>query len=64
MPLLKTGAAVSLSRNDVDWLVTEYGAVCLRGTSMAERAKLIISVAHPDFRDYLTEEAKKLGIMR
>ena len=39
----------------------EYGKVCLRGTSMAERAKLIISVAHPNFRDELTEEAKKLG---
>lgn len=63
VPLLKTGAAVSLSRNDVDWLVTEYGKVCLRGTSMAERAKLIISVAHPNFRDELTEEAKKLGIL-
>ena len=63
VPLLKAGAAVSLSRNDVDWLVTEYGAVCLRGTSMAERAKLIISVAHPDFREELTQEAIKLGIL-
>lgn len=63
VPTLKPGAAVSLSRNDVDWLVTEYGAVCLRGTSMAERAKRIISVAHPSFRDQLTEEAKKLGII-
>ena len=63
VPLLKAGAAVSLSRNDVDWLVTEYGAVCLRGTSMAERAKLIISVAHPNFREELTQEAKKLGIL-
>ena len=60
---LKPGAAVSLSRNDVDWLVTEYGAVCLRGTSMSERAKRIISVAHPDFRDQLTQEAIKLGIL-
>ncbi len=60
---LKPGAAVSLSRNDIDWLVTEYGAVNLRGTCMAERAKLIISVAHPKFRDQLTEEAKALGII-
>jgi len=60
---LKPGAAVSLSRNDVDWLVTEYGAVNLRGTSLNERAKRIISVAHPDFRDQLTEEAKELGIL-
>ena len=60
---LKPGAAVSLSRNDVDWVVTEYGAVCLRGTAMEERAKLLISVAHPNFRDQLTEEAKALGII-
>lgn len=60
---LKTGAAVSLSRNDLDWLVTEYGAVNLRGTSIAERAKLIISVAHPDFREQLTKEAIALGII-
>ena len=60
---LKPGAAVSLSRNDVDWLVTEYGAVQLRGTSLAERAKLIISIAHPDFRDQLTKEAKALNFL-
>ncbi|MBQ7145282.1 MAG: 4-hydroxybutyrate--acetyl-CoA CoA transferase [Lachnospiraceae bacterium] len=60
---LKPGAAVSLSRNDVDWLVTEYGAVNLRGTALDERARLIISVAHPKFREALTEEAKKLGIL-
>lgn len=63
VPMLKQGAAVSLSRNDIDWLVTEYGAVCLRGTSMAERAKLIISVAHPDFREQLTKDAIALGII-
>jgi acyl-CoA hydrolase len=63
VPLLKQGAAVSLSRNDIDWLVTEYSAVCLRGTAMAERAKLIISVAHPDFREQLTKEALALGII-
>ena len=60
---LKPGAAVSLSRNDVDWLVTEYGAVSLRGTSLATRAERIISIAHPDFRDQLTREAKELKIL-
>jgi acyl-CoA hydrolase len=63
VPLLKQGAAVSLSRNDIDWLVTEYGAVNLRGTAMEERAKLIISVAHPDFREELTKQAIALGII-
>lgn len=60
---LKSGAAVSLSRNDVDWLVTEYGAVNLRGTGLAERARKIISVAHPNFREQLTREAISLGII-
>ena len=60
---LKPGAAVSLSRNDVDWLVTEYGAVNLRGTGLAERARRIISVAHPNFREQLTREAISLGII-
>ena len=60
---LKAGAAVSLSRNDVDYLVTEYGCVSLRGTSLAERAKRIISVAHPAFRDQIKAEAIALGII-
>lgn len=60
---LKPGAAVSLSRNDVDWLVTEYGAVNLRGTGLAERARRIISVAHPNFREQLIKEAVSLGII-
>ena len=60
---LKSGAAVSLSRNDIDYLVTEYGAVSLRGTGLTERAKLIISVAHPKFREALTREAMEIGIL-
>lgn len=57
---LKLGAAVSLSRNDVDYVATEYGLVCLRGTTIEERAKLLISIAHPKFREQLTKEAKDL----
>ncbi len=60
---LKPGAAVSLSRNDVDYLVTEYGCVSLRGTGLTERARRIISIAHPDFREALTKEAIALGIL-
>lgn len=59
--MLKRGAAVSLSRNDVDYIVTEYGAVRLRGTSIKERVKLLISIAHPKFRDALTKEAQEIG---
>lgn len=60
---LKPGAAVSLSRNDVDYLVTEYGCVSLRGTSLKERVEKIISVAHPKFREQLKQDAIKCGII-
>lgn len=61
--MLKPGAAVSLSRNDVDFVVTEYGMVALRGTNIRERTKLLISIAHPKFRAQLTEEAIKAGYL-
>jgi acyl-CoA hydrolase len=61
VPFLKLGAAVSLSRNDVDYVVTEYGAVRLRGTSIQERVELLISIAHPKFRDELREKAREIG---
>ena len=60
---LKPGAAVSLSRNDLDYLVTEYGTVNLKGTSIRERVERIISVAHPKFRESLRDEAAELGIL-
>jgi len=58
---LKPGAAVSLSRNDVDYIVTEYGTVKLKGKSIKERVLLLISIAHPKFRDQLLKEAKEIG---
>lgn len=61
VPYLKRGAAVSLSRNDVDYIVTEYGAVRLRGTNIKERVELLISIAHPKFRDEIRQEAKEIG---
>jgi acyl-CoA hydrolase len=57
---LTQGAIVSLSRNDVDYVVTEYGIVSLRGTSVRERVKRLISIAHPDFREKLQFEADQL----
>lgn len=62
VPMLNAGAAVSLSRNDVDYVVTEYGAVRLRGRTIKERVERLISIAHPDFRDQLRFEAKQNGI--
>ena len=64
VPFLKPGAAVTLSRADVDHVVTEYGCVSLRGTSVAERVRLLISISHPKFRDELRAEAVKLGYIQ
>ena len=57
VPLLKPGAGVITSRNHVYWIVTEYGAVNLHGLTLSERAKAIISVAHPKHRESLTKAA-------
>lgn len=63
VPTLAPGAAVTTSKNDVDCVVTEYGIARLRGRSLADRTKALIAIAHPNFRDQLTFEAKKRGIM-
>lgn len=60
---LAPGAIVTTSKNDVDYIVTEYGIAHLRGQSLGSRAKQLIAIAHPDFRDELTFEAKKRGIL-
>lgn len=59
VPFLNLGAAVTYSRNDVDYLVTEYGVAALRGRSIKERVKNIIAIAHPNFREELRREAEK-----
>lgn len=59
VPLLDDGAGVVTPRADAHWVVTEYGAVDLTGLSLQERARAIISVAHPDDRDSLDEAAFK-----
>ena len=58
--MLTPGAVVTHQRNYVQWIVTEYGAVNLRGMDVRERAKALISVAHPEDRDELTRAAKEL----
>lgn len=60
---LDRGAAVTTSRNDVHYVVTEYGAVDLRGKSLRRRAEALIGIAHPDFRLSLRDEAKEKGIL-
>lgn len=56
VPILAEGAAVTTSRNDVDYIVTEYGVAALRCKTLRDRAKALIDIAHPDFRPQLTEE--------
>jgi acyl-CoA hydrolase len=64
VPILKPGAAVTLSRNDVDYVVTEYGVAKLRGTNLKERVNRLISIAHPDFREELTQKAIEMNYIQ
>lgn len=58
---LAPGSAVTGSRADVQYIVTEYGVAEMRYRSIPERAKAMIAIAHPQFREQLTFEAKKAG---
>lgn len=60
VPQHPEGAIVSVPRTYLNYVVTEYGAVDLLGKSQRERAELLISIAHPDFRDELQQAAKAL----
>jgi len=51
VPALKHGAVVTTSRNDVDYIVTEYGAAQLHGKTVRERMRALIDIAHPNFRE-------------
>lgn len=55
VPVFDPGTTVTTTRTDVHYIVTEYGAVNLRGKSLRERARLLISIAHPKFREQLWE---------
>ena len=57
------GSHVSVTMNDVDMVVTEYGVAELKYRSAAERARALIAIAHPDARDELSYHAKKIGLM-
>lgn len=62
VPNLKPGSVVSLSRNDVDYVVTEHGVAWLRGRAIRERVERLINIAHPDFREQIRFEARKNAI--
>lgn len=61
-PQLTPGNVVSISRNIVDYVVTEYGVARLRGKTVLQRVDELIRVAHPDFREELRREANELHI--
>ncbi len=63
VPLLKEGSGVTFNRGDVHYVVTEQGIAYLHGKNIRERAMALISIAHPDFRPWLVEEAKRLGLI-
>jgi 4-hydroxybutyrate CoA-transferase len=58
--MLKLGAGVVTSRNHVRYVVTEYGVADLYGKTIRQRAQQLIKIAHPDFREDLTRQAKEL----
>ncbi len=57
VPMLKPGAGVTTSRNDVHYVVTEYGIAGLHGKTIRQRARALIDIAHPDFRADLEQQA-------
>lgn len=59
-PMLKPGAGVTTTRNHVHYIATEYGIVDLHGQSIRQRVQLLTSIAHPQFRDELTAQARSL----
>lgn len=63
VPRFGPGTVVTTSRTDVNYLVTEYGAVNLKGKSTRERALAIISLAHPSFRDELLRAAEDIYLI-
>jgi len=63
VPTLAPGAGVSIPSQDVDTIITEYGVAELRGLSVKDRMEALIRIAHPDFKDWIREEAHRLGIV-
>ncbi len=62
VPILKEGAGVVTTRAHVHYVVTEYGVVNLHGKTLKERAELLISIAHPNQREFLEREAHALHL--
>lgn len=63
VPFVSEGAGVTLTRGDIHYVVTEYGIAYLHGKNIRERAIELISIAHPKFRPWLIEEAKRFNLI-
>lgn len=63
VPMLNEGSGVVTTRNDVHYVVTEFGVAKLYGKTVRQRADLLINVAHPRFRDELRHAARQLGYL-
>jgi len=63
VPTLTPGTHMSTSKNDINYVVTEFGVAQLRGKSAKQRAQELIAIAHPDFRGELREQARKLQLL-
>jgi len=60
VPMLSQGAGVVTTRNHVHYVVTEFGAANLHGKTIRQRARALIDIAHPDFREALERQAREL----
>jgi len=63
VPTLTPGTHISTSKNDVNYVVTEYGVAQLRGKTAKQRCEALIGIAHPNFRDELREAARKMKLL-
>ncbi|MFZ3145626.1 GNAT family N-acetyltransferase [Methanothrix sp.] len=63
VPVLQEGAGITLTRGDVHYMVTEYGIAYLHGKNIRERAMDLIAIAHPKFRPWLIEAARKRNLI-
>jgi acyl-CoA hydrolase len=63
VPTLQLGAGVVTTRADVHYVVTEFGVTYLHGKNLRQRAEALINIAHPDFRQWLEQEAKKRKLL-
>jgi acyl-CoA hydrolase/GNAT superfamily N-acetyltransferase len=63
VPFMQEGSGVTLTRGDLHYVVTEYGIAYLHGKNVRERAMDLIAIAHPKFRNWLIDEARKLALI-